>query len=60
MTDDKNTNDKQPQQPQQTTTDNQAHINPFRDAEDTANTQSTPEEEAAREQQLKEAMTERD
>ncbi len=56
MANDKNTRDKNQPQPAQ---NEEKHINPFRDANSTGN-EPTPEEQAAREQQLKEAMTERD
>lgn len=58
MADEKHKNEEQPQQ--QNTQGGATPINPFRDAGATENTQATPEEEAEREQQLKEAMTERD
>ena len=59
MTNDKTQKDQQSQE-RQTTQDGATPVNPFRDAEDTASKQLTPEQEADLEQQHKEAMTERD
>lgn len=58
MATDKNTADKTQGQQQPTQTQ-QGHTNPFGDA-DRAGKKPTPEEEAALEQQRKEALTERD
>ena len=45
---------------QQKNTEGEHHINPFKDKLDTAEERTAAQEEADKEQQLKDAMTERD